>query len=263
MGTEIQKTNGSAPPAGSATVEIAPRTGEIIKVGFDTLQGFEALQRVGKAFAASSLVPEAYRGVNNLANCVIAVEMASRIGASPLMVMQNLYIVHGRPAWSAQFLISAFNSCGRFAAIRYRFTGEKGKETWGCSAYTKELASGDEIVGPEVTIGIAKAEGWAQKNGSKWQTIPQLMLTYRAATFLIRTTAPELTMGLKSADEMEDIGPSAAEEFQSPPPALPIPEESSTPTAGAAPAQPVDELAAAQELLKGVAAADREPGQEG
>ncbi len=228
--TAEKGSNGTAlaTQAAAATVEIAPRTGEIVRVGFDTVQGFEALQRIGKAFCASSLVPDAYRGPQNLANTVIAVEMAMRMRASPLMVMQNLYIVHGRPAWSSQFLISAFNSCGRFAAVRYRFTGEKGADTWGCVAYTRELASGDLIEGPEVTIAMAKAEGWWSKKSkdgretSKWQTLPQLMMTYRAATFLIRTTAPELTMGLRTADEAEDIG-EQVEVFTAPPPAAALP----------------------------------------
>ncbi len=206
-----QAQNGTAlaTKAGAATVEMS-RAGEIVRVGFDTAQGFEALQRIGKAFCASSLVPESYRGPQNLANTVIAVEMASRMGASPLMVMQNLYIVHGRPAWSSQFLVAAFNSCKRFSSIGYRFTGQRGTDSWGCYAFAKDLATGEVREGPEVTIAMAKKEGWFDKKGSKWQTIPQLMLTYRAATFFVRTTAPELTMGLRPVDEMEDIGDTEA-----------------------------------------------------
>ena len=37
---------------------------------------------------------------------LIAQNMARRMGADLLMVMQNLYVVHGRPGWSAQFLIA-------------------------------------------------------------------------------------------------------------------------------------------------------------
>ena len=56
----------------------------------------------------------------------------------------------------------------------------------------------------DVTIGMAKAEKWYDKNGSKWKTMSQLMLQYRAATFLIRTVAPELAMGLRTDDEVID-----------------------------------------------------------
>jgi hypothetical protein len=69
------------------------------------------------------------------------------------------------------------------------------------------LATGEKLTGPDVTIGMARKEGWYDKKGSKWQTMPQLMLTYRAAAFFIRTCAPEISMGLPTSDELEDIGP--------------------------------------------------------
>jgi hypothetical protein len=128
--------------------------------------------------------------------------MAERMGADILMVMQNLYIVHGRPGWSAQFLIACFNSCGRFTAIKYAFGGEG--DDYGCIAYATELSSGERIEGVRVTIGMAKAEGWSTKNGSKWKTMPDLMLRYRSATFLIRCTAPEIGLGLQTAEEITD-----------------------------------------------------------
>ncbi|MCP4782798.1 MAG: hypothetical protein GY903_00990 [Fuerstiella sp.] len=131
--------------------------------------------------------------------------MASRMGADPIMVMQNLYMVHGRPGWSSQFLVACFNQTGRFEPIRYEFSGTEGKDDWGCTAVSKDLAAGgDELRGPKITIKIAKAEGWYGKNGSKWQTMPELMLRYRSAAWLVRTIAPELAMGLQTAEENSD-----------------------------------------------------------
>ena len=174
-----------------------------VRAGFSDLAGFELAQRAAKALAASSLVPKNYQG--NLADCVVALELAQRIGASPLMVMQNLYIVHGRPAWSSQFLIAAVNQSGRFTALQYEWTGTRGKDDWGCRAHAKDRATGERVQGPLVTIKTAKDEGWFQKSGSKWQTIPELMLMYRAAGWFARTNAPELTMGLQSAEEIHDV----------------------------------------------------------
>jgi hypothetical protein len=131
--------------------------------------------------------------------------MAQRIGASPLMVMQNLYIVHGRPGWSAKFLIASFNQCGRFSALRFEWQDERGKDTWGCRAWATEKETGQRIQGPLITIGLAKAEKWYDKSGSKWQTIPELMLQYRAAAWLVNTHAPEISMGLNTADELGDV----------------------------------------------------------
>jgi hypothetical protein len=175
------------------------------EVGFASKGSFELMQRAAKLLSSSSLVPKIYQGDGGLANCVIALNMALRIGADPLMVMQNLYVVHGNPAWSAQFLIATFNTCGRFSAIRYRWTGEKGTDTWGCVANAIETGTGELLEGSEVTIALAKKEGWYSKSGSKWQSMPQQMLMYRAAAWFVRAYAPELAMGIKTVDEVEDF----------------------------------------------------------
>lgn len=165
---------------------------------------FKLLQRVAKMFSMSALVPDIYKGDRNIGNCVIAFNMAHRLKADPLMVMQNLYIVHGRPSWSAQFMIACFNQTGRFDPIRYEFVGTEGTDTWGCFAYTTDRESGEYIKGTTITIKMAKDEKWYDKSGSKWKTMPEQMLRYRSAAFLVRTVAPELTMGLHTEDESHD-----------------------------------------------------------
>lgn len=201
-----------------------------VRAGFSELAGFELAQRAAKVLSASTLVPENYRG--NLADCIVALELAQRIGASPLMVMQNLYIVHGKPAWSSQFLIAAVNQCGRYTALQYEWSGERGKDSWTCRAVAKDKSNGERVQGPAVSIAMAKEEGWHGKKGSKWQTIPELMLMYRAATFFARTNAPELTMGLVSEDEARDVievhgDRISTEDIR---PATPAPEASAAPS---------------------------------
>jgi hypothetical protein len=176
---------------------------ENIVPGFGSSKGFDLMQRAAKLLAASSLVPKEYQ--NNIANCTIALNMANRIGADPLMVMQNLVIVHGRPTWSSQFLIATVNTCGRFSAIRFEFFGKEGTDAWGCKAWAIEKTTGEKLIGTDITVGLAKKEGWYGKNGSKWQTMPQQMLMYRAGSWWTRAYAPELSMGLHTADEIEDI----------------------------------------------------------
>lgn len=173
--------------------------------GFQSAEGFELLQRQAKMFCGSSLVPQQFQGEQNFGNAIIALEMAQRMNASPLMVMQNLYIVYGNPGWSSKFLIATFNQCGRFEAIKYKETGKKGTDSQGVIAYTREKGNDEIIQGPEVTILIAKQEGWYDKKGSKWKTMPDQMLRYRAAAWLIRTTAPEISMGLQTTDEIIDV----------------------------------------------------------
>lgn len=136
---------------------------------------------------------------------MIALRIADRIGADPMMVMQNLDIVHGRPTWRAQFMIGTANSCGRFSAIRYEFFGDENTDAWGCRAWAIEKSTNEKLIGPKITIAIAKAEGWYQKAGSKWKTIPELMLRYRAGSWWVRAYAPELSLGFHTTEEVGDI----------------------------------------------------------
>lgn len=165
-------------------------------------RAFMLAQREAKALATSSLLPKDFQG--NVANVMIALNMAKRLNVDPLQVMQNLYIVHGKPGWSSQFLIACFNKSGRFDAIKFRMTGEEGQMTRGCVAYTHERSTGELIESIQVTMAMAKAEGWIDKNGSKWKTMPEQMLRYRAASFLVKTTAPEIAMGFATAEEVYD-----------------------------------------------------------
>ena len=207
--------------------------------------GFEQLQRVAKALAGSTLVPVQYRAFTEkkeygtvvghvpnpagLPNCVVALNMALRMGADPLMVMQNLYVIEGRPSWSSQFIIASLNSCGRFSPLRFDLS-EPGKTEdltysatfWKegkkvteqrkakirhqtCTAWVIEKETGERLNGPTISMQMAIDEGWQTKNGSKWLTMPEVMLRYRAASMLGRLYAPELLMGLQSREEIEDF----------------------------------------------------------
>jgi hypothetical protein len=166
-------------------------------------QKWELLQRKAKAWSQSTMVPKEYQA--NLPNCLVALDMAARTNSGVLQVMQNLVVIHGKPTWSAQYLIATWGACGRYSPIRYRFTGEKGKDSWGCIAWAVEHGSGEILEGTEVTIGIAKAEGWYDKAGSKWKTMPEQMLRYRAAAWLVRAYDPGLSMGMQTTDEVEDV----------------------------------------------------------
>lgn len=168
---------------------------------FSNSESFEHGQRVAKMLSSSSLIPKEYQ--NNIQNTMIALEMANRIGANPLMVMQNLYIVHGKPSWSSTFIIASINACGKFSPLRYEMSGEGDK--YGCIAWAYDKETKERLEGPKVTWEMANAEGWVNKSGSKWKTMPELMFRYRAAAFFGRLYAPELLMGISTADESEDI----------------------------------------------------------
>ena len=119
--------------------------------------------------------------------------------------MQNLYVVHGSPAWSSKFLIATINACGRYSSLRYEWKGKPGNDDYGCRAWAEEKATGQRLDGVWVTWAMVKAEGWSKKNGSKWLTMADQMFVYRAATFWQRAYAPELSMGLSTQEELQDV----------------------------------------------------------
>ena len=214
---------------------------------FDPVQ-FDTMQRVCKMFANSELVPDMYKvseknpEAKAVANCMIAISMAMRVGADPLMIMQNMVIIYGRPSWSSKFLVATVNTCGRFNPLQYKFT-EKGMlgnvdyteytKEWvngtnggkgyyknnaktttfdgkkvmdiECIAFTNAKGSDKILESSPVSVRMAVQEGWYTKNGSKWQTMTRQMLMYRAASFWTNAYAPELSMGMKTEDEVRDI----------------------------------------------------------
>ena len=187
----------------SVVIEKELVSADDVSIGFGSEKSFMLTQRAAKLLSSSTLVPKEFQ--NNIANCVVALNMSNRMGADPLMVMQNLYLVHGRPSWSAQFLIATFNQCGRFEALRYEWRSEKGKKDWGCRAYTREKSTGERIESAWIDWTMVEAEGWNKRSGSKWLTMPEQMFMYRAASWLVRAYAPELSMGLQTAEEMHDV----------------------------------------------------------
>lgn len=214
-----------------------------VTMGFSSLESFEFMQRTAKMFSASTMVPTAYQAIITkgfgqnakieanpaaLANCVIALDMSQRMGANPLMIMQNLHIIEGRPSWSSQFIIAAINNCGKFSPLRFdlewldemdakfsTFEWSNGRKNEvqhsvrirnaRCVAWAIEKATGERLESAPVTMEMAVAEGWFGKNGSKWKSMPDLMMRYRSAAFFGRIYAPELLMGLPAAEELHDV----------------------------------------------------------
>lgn len=217
----------------------------IQQFSFFNAEQFATMQRVATMFCNSELVPDMYRVTADnpkekaIANCIIAIDIANRIGANILMVMQNLVIIYGRPSWSSKFLIATVNTCGRFDTLKYKFNdlGElkdfkyteyettwekvegKNKKTTKvvnkvlagitknieCIAYTSAKGSDEVLESAPISVEMAINEGWYTKKGSKWQSMTVQMLMYRAASFWTSAYAPELSMGMKTEDEIRDI----------------------------------------------------------
>jgi hypothetical protein len=170
---------------------------------FSGIQAFEDAQRIAKALASSTLIPPQFQGQQGFANCLVALEIAGRMNISPFLCMQHLHIIHGRPSWSSAFIIAMVNGCGRFTPLRFEVSGEG--DSLACYAVATDIKTQQELKGPTITMTMAKKEGWATKSGSKWITMPELMIRYRAAAFWGRLFAGDLLVGLQTQEEVIDV----------------------------------------------------------
>lgn len=160
---------------------------------------FNQLLRSAQMLSQTGIIPQSYQGKPQ--DCFVAIEMASRMGVSPMVVMQNMYVVKGKPSWAGQACTMLINSCGKFKNVKHIYTGEKGTDSRGCFVRAVRVEDGEIVEGVEVTIKMAKAEGWA----SKWRTMPELMLAYRASAFFARVYCPEALMGVQTYEEITDV----------------------------------------------------------
>lgn len=168
---------------------------------YGSSDNFAMAQTMAKALSMSDIIPATYQG--KPANCMIAIEQAQRLNISPMMVMQNMFVIQGRPAWSSKFLIAMINGSGKFdRELQFEETKTKDGKPFSCTAWTEK--DGERIEGMTVDMNMADSEGWTKKNGSKWKTMPQLMLRYRAASFFASLNCPEITLGIYTAEEIKD-----------------------------------------------------------
>ncbi len=158
--------------------------------------------RMARMLSSSALVPDSYR--NSPENCVVAIDIANRMGISPLMVMQSLYVVKGKPSWSGSFCAAAINGSGRFTPLEFEFVGEEGTPSWGCYATAIRVGNGKRCYSDTVTMQMAIAEGWVGKPGSKWKTMPRQMMMYRAAAFFARAHCSDILLGYYTVEEIQD-----------------------------------------------------------
>lgn len=153
--------------------------------------------------AKSTIVPINYQ--NRPENCFVALDMASRMNISPMVVMQNLYVIQGKPSWSGSAIASMIRSHKHYKNVELNYTGTPNTDSWGAYVTAERVSDGKVIKGGTVTIATAKKEGWFQKTGSKWQTMPEQMLGYRAYAWFGRIYCPEVMMGLQTTEEVADV----------------------------------------------------------
>lgn len=181
----------------TATDVVAPVTVPATIGNADIVADFRQYFKMAVELCKADIIPQAYKG--KVADTAIAIDMANRMGVSPMMVMQSMYVVKGKPSWSGQACLSFIRA--KFTDVKVIYVGTKGADDRGCYIKAKDK-DGDVLEGTTVTMSMAKAEGWV--SNSKWRNMPEQMLAYRAASFFARVHCPETLMGVQVEGEVED-----------------------------------------------------------
>ena len=172
------------------------------------VQRFELEQRKAKAFSLSAFFPRHLMGQGpngaqiSVANATIVYDIAYRMNLSPLEVAQSIFIIQGKPSFETKFLVARLNTSGLLKGRLNTIVSKDGQSAY-CEAI--DAQTGAVLRGTTITMEMAKREGWLGKNGSKWQTMPTLMLKYRAQSFFINEFFPEVRLGLRTKEEIQDI----------------------------------------------------------
>lgn len=167
---------------------------------YGSSDSFKMAYQMAKALSQSTIVPQHFQ--RNEANCLVAISQAQKMNIDPFTVMQNMYMIQGKISWKSSFLIAMINASGKYDTELQFEEEEKAGEPYSCRCWTTK--DGRRVDGIKVTMDMAEKEGWTKKNGSKWKTLPGLMLRYRAASFFANLNCPELTSGFYTREEMLD-----------------------------------------------------------
>jgi hypothetical protein len=198
----------SNPPQAAQSQKIIVQDNSEFSAILDTGK-FEQLWRIATIFSNSQLVPAHFQGKKE--NCFLGLQMAFRLGVDPMMLLQNTFIIGGRPGMESKMIIALINSSGLFEdPLEYEIEGDDpSKPDYRVRAYATRKGTGKVCKGPWIDWKMVKAENWDSKSGSKWKSIPSQMFCYRAASFFGRLYCPERLLGMQTLDELQDITPVA------------------------------------------------------
>lgn len=180
-------------------------------------EAFQLMQRKARTFAMSPLVPDQLRKgtpEQAIANCYIALTLAEAMGEVPLIVMQNIHIVNGKAGFASQYMIARANSSGIFKGrIDWRID-KSDPNNLSITAFAVLKDTGQEV---SVTcdMKMAAAEQWTKN--PKYRTMPEVMLRYRSAAFLVRFYAPDVMLGYQTVEEVADVAIAAGPDLNAAP----------------------------------------------
>lgn len=163
-------------------------------------------------WSKTTVVPDECK--KNRANCYIVLLFAYKKELDPLFVFNSIKFIKGNLFPGARLVTELLYRSKKFRNIKIvyinedTFTNAANIEKalkYGCYVKALDVKKNTEIVGPTITLQMAKDAGWLDKDRSLWKSIPALMLQHRALAWFVNSYVPTLADGLYTAEEGYDI----------------------------------------------------------
>jgi hypothetical protein len=161
------------------------------------------LKDLAAVFAASGLFGRGQNQQQTLATCCVQLMAGMEAGFTPFASITGIYLVNGKPGFSAQLLAQAIKRHPRYD---YRV---RQKDAECC--VIAFLQDGEEVGIETFTMVMAKRAGLVGSRGP-WQQYPEAMLFARCLTAGMRTHCPDALGGF-AAYTPEEIGGAAIGEI--------------------------------------------------
>ena len=142
-----------------------------------------------KALSQSDLLPREFRG--KPANVLVAIGYGQALGLSPMIALNGIAVIGGKPSLSAQLQSALVRRAGHKLHV-------KGDDTTATATLTRSDDPETEHTSTW-TMDRAKRAGLAQ--GGAWKTYPESMLAARAITEVIRNAASDVLLGIAYTPE--------------------------------------------------------------
>lgn len=164
---------------------------QVTTVDTNNVQRFE----LAKAFSTSKLVPEHFK--NSVGDCYIAIGLAERYHMDAWSLMQEMYIIQGKPMMSGKLATAILNH-SLAEPLRPEYSGE-GDER-------KVVVTGRPH-GDEKPLSVDLKVKDAKTANDQWKKNPDQMLMYAGARMWGRRYTPDILLGILFDDE--DVGQDA------------------------------------------------------
>jgi hypothetical protein len=189
----MSNANETARPDGAAPAELTVGTNGI------EMNSFDAMWRFAKCVSISGFAP---KGMERPESILVALQLSTEVGLSPMAGLQNIAVVNGRPSIYGDAALALVRASGLLESYKEEEVGKPFEDSFGVKVTAKR--KGYDPMSETFTVAEAKhADLWG-KSGP-WKQYPKRMLKFRARSYVLRDSFGDVLKGMRTVEETMDI----------------------------------------------------------